>query len=185
MSTDTVRVRGGEEVLASFGPHWVAVFLRRPVVWLVIVGGGVAGWLVLQSPWWLAAPVALLGWEMLEVASRRYMITDARVTGEGGVLRRVLVDVRLDRVQHAALEQNIVERVLNLGSIGFASSGTGGYDVVWTFVERPDDVLARCRVLLDAKAAAVSERPGHADHADRPARDDHAGRGGRGGRGVA
>lgn len=159
---DVVRVEQGETIIEQLRPHWLMIFLRRPMAWVALVACSVAAWF---EPWGLlpgwaswVGPLALLGWEILEWQSRSFLLTDRRVMGEGGVLRRVLVDVRLGNVQHAALQQTLLERLLALGTVGFASSGTGGYDVVWTFLAHPDRVLERVRDQLDHRDASLDAR---------------------------
>ncbi|MEO0513069.1 MAG: PH domain-containing protein [Planctomycetota bacterium] len=153
LPADTVRVRAGEDIAEVIRPHWVSVFLRRPGAWVVTLALSAGVAIAFDRPLAFGGAALMLVYETLEWWSRRYTLTERRVLSEGGVLRRSVADIRLDRVQHAALDQTLVERVLNLGTLGFASSGTGAYEVVWRFVERPDDVMARVRDRLDLAAS--------------------------------
>lgn len=160
---EVIRQEAGESVELRLAPHWLAIFLRRPGVWSLAIAIDSA---LLFNPWFRAGwatPIAVLVgvfvWETIEWLSRRYTLTDKRVIAEAGVLRRAVVDVRLANVQHAAMTQSISERLLGLGSIAFASSGTGGYDVVWRFLEKPVSVLERARAALDEADDRAGRNP--------------------------
>lgn len=58
----------------------------------------------------------------LDVAFRRYKVTDAKVSVESGILVRSVEHVLLVRVKDVAFEQNLVERLLGYGHVTVISA---------------------------------------------------------------
>lgn len=175
-------VPGGEMVVLALKPSPMLVFLRS--MWLLL--GSVV---VLAMAIWIgqrfdlgAWPIrisfvvcvvvaARLLWETLEWISRLYVLTDRRVVRVAGVLRRSVVDLRLDRVQHVEVHKSLRERVFRLGTLGFASAGTDRIEVVWLTVERPDEVHRIVRETIDR----YGRPPGHGPGGHAGGRGDKAG----------
>lgn len=81
-----------------------------------------------------------LCWQFLEWLSRVYVLTDLRVIRVQGVLRVQVFETPLKRVQHTHTLFSIRERLFNLGTIGFATAGTGHVEAAWQMVARPLEV---------------------------------------------
>ena len=88
----------------------------------------------------VAAAVLRLFWQFLEWLSRVYVLTDQRVIRVKGVLRVNIFETPLQQIQHTNLLFSIRERLFGLGTIAFATAGTGVYDAFWTMVSSPLDV---------------------------------------------
>ena len=85
-----------------------------------------------------AAAIGLrLFWQLLEWLSRVYVLTDQRVIAVAGVLRIVVFQARHGQVQHTNLLFSLRERVFGLGTIAFATAGTGQAEAVWRMVAHP------------------------------------------------
>lgn len=87
---------------------------------------GVAA-LFLPSAWpvGLALVIFALGLaakRYLDVAFRRYKVTDAKVSVESGILVRSMEHVLLVRVKDVAFEQNLLERMLGYGHVSVISA---------------------------------------------------------------
>lgn len=135
----------------------------RPSPWFIIIDGGwvyfffislalLLAWLTHQ-PW---APVILpesqifpllatvlsirIVWKFLDWANRLYLLTDQRIMRRRGVIQFSLIEAPLDRIQHSAIFTRVIERVLSLGTIGFATAGSGQFEVVWEMISNPLDV---------------------------------------------
>ena len=135
----------------------------RPSPWFIIIDGGwvyffcislalLLAWLTHQ-PW---APVILpesqifpllatvlsirIVWKFLDWANRLYLLTDQRIIRRRGVIQFSLIEAPLDRIQHSAIFTRVIERVLGLGTIGFATAGSGQFEVVWEMVPNPIEV---------------------------------------------
>jgi len=93
---------------------------------------------------------ALLGaarvvWQTLVWFNEGYVLTNRRVVRSGGVFRRFRFECQLRRVQHLAMVKSIPERVFGMGTIGFATAGTGGVEAAWLMVGKADSVFDTVR----------------------------------------
>lgn len=88
--------------------------------------------------------VALIGlrlfWQFLEWLSRVYVLTDQRVIRIMGVLRVSIFESPLRQIQHTSVLFSLRERLVGLGTLAFATAGTGGYEAFWIMVDRPMEV---------------------------------------------
>ncbi len=83
-----------------------------------------------------------LGWQFLDWANRVYVLTDRRVIRRMGVLRVSVFEASLTNIQHTSVFMRFRERVLGLGSIGFATSGSDVFDAFWVTIRNPFAVHA-------------------------------------------
>lgn len=143
----------GEEVLLVVSPHWLYVVLDRPGVLLTALIACIAVWIFSDSTLARFAAVLLaLGWvlwQFAERASRRYVLTTRRVVSVAGLLRQKAVDAPIGNVRQVTLYKSIPERVLGLGTLAFATAGTGGQDIVWRLIDRPGERFTEARRWID------------------------------------
>lgn len=78
-----------------------------------------------------------LGWQGLEWYSRVYVLTDRRIIRRMGVLRMAVFQTPLTCIQHTSVFSTLRERVLGLGTIGFATAGTGVFEAYWVMIRDP------------------------------------------------
>ena len=83
---------------------------------------------------------ARIVWQLLEWLSRVYVLTDRRVIRIKGVLRIQVFEAQLKKIQHTHTLFTIRERLFGLGTIGFATAGTGYVEATWRMVVKPLDV---------------------------------------------
>lgn len=88
-----------------------------------------------------------LGWQTLEWYSRLYVLTDRRVIRRQGVLRPQVFEAPLREIRHTTILASARERAFNLGSIGFATTGSDVFDAFWVMIRQPADVH---RVVVNA-----------------------------------
>lgn len=142
----------GEIIILMLKPSpWFIVLAPLKTILLLALATAAAALLPLEAMS-LAVPrqqVVLLGaaliglrlfWQFLEWLSRIYVLTDQRVIRVMGVLRISVFEAPLQQVQHTNLLFAIRERLLGLGSIGFATAGTGGFEAYWQTIARPYEV---------------------------------------------
>lgn len=84
-----------------------------------------------------ALGVIRMAWQLLEWLSRVYVLTDMRVIRVRGVLRVSIFESPLHNVQHTRLALSLRERLFGLGTIAFATAGTGTDEATWTMVSHP------------------------------------------------
>ena len=129
---------------------WLAVTVFR---WagmdeLVVGGRAIGGGTVLP----IGAGLGLIRfvWAVLQWATRGYGIEEAQggapvVYSMVGVLNRTRSEARADALRNVVVDKPFFERIFGLGSVGFATAGTGGYEVVWRIVGKPESFAARVR----------------------------------------
>jgi len=149
----------GERVLLDTRPSplFVVLWPAGTIVVVALVGAGLAwgatrvgaGAAGAILGWAAALALVRVGWQVLDWLMRRYVLTDRRVLAMRGVLRRHIVDMPLARVQHVSQYRSLRERLFGLGSIGFATAGTGATEVFWLMVRAPHDVLRRVRAAIE------------------------------------
>ncbi len=61
---------------------------------------------------------------IIKYCNMELAITSRRLVGKVGVLKTASVDMPLNKVQNADVKQGFIGKILNYGSIGFASAGT-------------------------------------------------------------
>lgn len=66
-----------------------------------------------------------------------YVLTDRRVIARRGILRTVMQEAPLPRLQNTVVVQSLRERVFGLGTIGFATAGRSTFDAFWETVRQP------------------------------------------------
>lgn len=81
-----------------------------------------------------------LAWQFLEWLSRVYVLTDMRMIRIKGVLRISVFETPLKNVQHTRALFTLRERLFGLGTITFATAGTGLDEAAWTMIARPLEV---------------------------------------------
>ncbi|MCP4833758.1 MAG: PH domain-containing protein [Phycisphaera sp.] len=133
----------------------------RPSLWMVplwsLEAFGVIAGLVFAFAW--AADLAWTPWtepqafgfglvtialrllyQFLDWANRLYVLTDRRIIRRRGILQVDVFEARLDRIQQTSVLQLVRERAFGLGTIAFATAGTGTLDALWEAVSNPFEV---------------------------------------------
>ena len=126
-------------VLSSFG-----TLVASAIGALVLAYAGQFSW----SPWSDVHAAAFgiglagmrLAWAWLDWINHAYALTDRRVIARRGVLRTMLAEAPLTRIQNTIVVQSMRERVCFLGTIGFATAGRGTFDAFWESVATPFEV---------------------------------------------
>jgi uncharacterized membrane protein YdbT with pleckstrin-like domain len=142
-------------------PGEIIILLLKPSPWFILleplrslatlaVVFAVASWL---SRWDLltlgkrelvGAFVALAGvrlfWQFLEWLGCVYVLTDRRVIRVRGVLRIHVFEAPLKNIQHLTVYFSVRERFLGLGTLGFATAGTGVVEAYWRMLAKPREV---------------------------------------------
>jgi uncharacterized membrane protein YdbT with pleckstrin-like domain len=155
---------GGEVVLLAVKPSlWFVLFVSfnwllaaAVVVTAVAVSAVPAAWRAPLIQVAIAAAAARVLVAMLQWVSRLYILTDRRIMMVRGVFHVDLFECSLAKIQHTHLSFRVYERLLRLGSIGFATAGTGAVEAVWLHIARP---LAVHQLIREAIERAKRGRP--------------------------
>ncbi|MCR5346445.1 MAG: PH domain-containing protein [Fretibacterium sp.] len=97
------------------------------------------------------------------------IVREDEVAYENGILKRKSTEIGLTSIRTVLVDQTLVQRILNIGDISIASSGTEAYEVQIKNMPSPyairDDIQARSRAITQARqkteaaAAAGEEQP--------------------------
>jgi uncharacterized membrane protein YdbT with pleckstrin-like domain len=94
-------------------------------------------------------PAARLAWKVLAWRGRRFVITSRRVIQLSGVLKKVVIDSLLEKVNDLKTDQSLFGRIFDYGDIEILTASEAGKNDL-RFIARP---LAFKRALLDATEA--------------------------------
>ncbi|MBC24262.1 MAG: hypothetical protein CMJ32_10155 [Phycisphaerae bacterium] len=137
-----------ETVLLAVRPSpWYIVLSSLALLLLILVLTLGLAWMA-RLPWFpwsdhqafaLGVMVGffVLAWRSFDWFNRMYVLTDRRVICRRGVIRVILFEAPLKNIQHTSIVVMVRERILGLGTIGFATSGTGIFDTWWESVREP------------------------------------------------
>jgi hypothetical protein len=146
---------GDEIVIFAVKPSlWYVLFTSAR--WLIAMAVVIAlvGWLGpqipgLNPPLVIKAALALggarLGFALLQWVSRLYVLTNRRIMRLRGIFNVDLFECQLNKIQNTYLTLTWYERLAGLGSISFATAGTGGVEASWTNLNCPMEVHERVR----------------------------------------
>ncbi len=88
----------------------------------------------------ILATLLVLGrlvWALAVWTSHVYFLTNQRVVTIKGVFNLSIVQAPLRKIQRTTLYRPFIERILGLGSIGFATAATTDYDATWVMIAHP------------------------------------------------
>jgi uncharacterized membrane protein YdbT with pleckstrin-like domain len=148
-----------EQVIYEGRPSWRSI-LGFYIMGLVVVAVA-AGIAYLVSGGGLAAAVGagvfvlllLVGW--IKRISTRYSITDRRLRIQRGIVARKVEEARLERVQNVTVNQGVLERILQVGTVDFDTASNRADD---TFQFRGIAQPERITRLVDEAHAANEAR---------------------------
>jgi len=81
-----------------------------------------------------------LVWQAFEWLSRVYVLTDQRIIRIRGVLTVSVFECQLTKLQQTDLILPLSQRLLGLGTLGFATAGTAAHEAFWVMVNKPLEV---------------------------------------------
>jgi membrane protein YdbS with pleckstrin-like domain len=153
-------------ILAIKPSLWFILF--RSFRWLVAMAlvMVVGLWTASHGGWYLRPAVvvqgtialagARVGFGALQWVSRLYVLTNRRIMRLTGILNVDLFECPLTKIQNTNLTLTWYERLFGLGTILFATAGTGGIEASWTNVNNPLELHERVR-----SAIHRARRPGN------------------------
>jgi uncharacterized membrane protein YdbT with pleckstrin-like domain len=155
---------GGEIVLFAIKPSlWMILFasvrwiLVLSVViaasrWLESVIPGAERMIIIKAS--LALMLARVGFATMEWVSRLYVLTNRRVMRIRGIFNVNLFECALPRIQNTFLTLRWYERITRLGTISFATAGTGGIEASWVNVNNPIEIHEQLRAAINRSRGA-------------------------------
>jgi uncharacterized membrane protein YdbT with pleckstrin-like domain len=119
-------------LIIAFSAHLTSFGLSQP--------------LLVKAAFGLATARLVVG--ALQWVSRLYVLTNRRVMCVRGIFNVDIFECQLTRIQNTFLSLTLYERLLSLGTIGFATAGTGGVEAAWENVNHPLEVHERVRAAI-------------------------------------
>jgi uncharacterized membrane protein YdbT with pleckstrin-like domain len=136
-------------LLLKPSPLFIILAPLRTLVTLAVLTLGVLAANAQFALGWPRRDILLIGigviglrlfWQFLEWLSRVYVLTDQRVIRVRGVLRVSVFETRLEQIQHTDTQFSVRERLFALGTVTFATAGTGVIEAAWTMIAKPLEV---------------------------------------------
>lgn len=159
-----VTLTQGEEILWEAKPSMIP-FLTSLTGELILIVLGFGVWLTggfasvvgfefnpvigfLSLPIWTVVGLVLIGWGLLGIArtlvdwwSIHYVVTNAEIYKKSGFVSRTVQNTRLEQVQNTSFNQSLFGRLASYGAVQIDTAGTGGKEIVFEYVEKPDEVI--------------------------------------------
>ncbi len=141
---------------------WLLLLMTLPVavaparmLGLVPVDNGSA---LLSGVQWLAAGIAVfVVLRMLfQRYSQKFVVSPTGVERCIGIIARDNLRIDFGHVRSVGLRQSVVERLLGVGTLEFASAGTGEVDIVFNGIARPTDRRAQIEDRLRSRHAQAA-----------------------------
>ena len=141
----------GEIVLLELKPSlWFVVLVSAPLggLGLLLVLAGKLAWMEQNFPepgrWLVLVGAVLIAgrltWGVLQWLARLYVLTDRRVLRQKGVLTRQIFECRLNKIQNTFVEYTVVQRLMGIGTIHFATAGTRQVEAAWQHIANVGEV---------------------------------------------
>lgn len=89
----------------------------------------IIGGLLILSVFGIVIGLIVIGYAILAQRSKRFTITSQRVTSTEGIFSRNVHEVVIKDIRNINFKQNIIERLVGLGSIEVGTAGTAGIEV--------------------------------------------------------
>ena len=118
-----------EEILYTGNTHWS--YWIKPIVLSTITSA-----LLISVPILLFIPVVILLNAALDYFGREIALTNKRVIGKTGFIKRTSIDSKLDKIDSVILNQGIIARVFGSGTIIISTSGLNS---PFTWLDKPND----------------------------------------------
>lgn len=155
---DVLQARGAADVEKDLLVRHPAMFRNAPLQYLaylvLIVGGGVAGWLAAAASMpvvaflgafaAIAGLVGLLAW-WIQTMFRSLTVTNKRTIYRQGIISRRTNEVQHDDVRNIQVDQNFLQRLFNVGRIAVSSSGQDDLEIDVRGIPDPDGVAETIR----------------------------------------
>lgn len=136
---------------AVFRAHITGSLLVLPVAALSLAGlllamlGSLSPFVLWLSMAGLVACGLVVGYWFIASLATTLTITSSRTIARRGIIRKATSEVQHDDVRNIQVDQNILQRLLNIGAIGISSSGQDDLEVVVKGLPDPERLVSIIR----------------------------------------
>ena len=153
----------GERIVYRARLHWT-IFLKAIIVVLLGIALGIVLYIYEPNYWYIGAALAGLGLLLaippfIRYTSTEYAVTNKRLLSKVGFVERESDETLLSKVEAVAVDQGIVGRMLNFGTLTI--TGTGGTEEAFPRIAAPLEF----RRQIQGQVVALEERRGFAPSA--------------------
>ena len=123
-------------------PSWLN-YLSQYFFSLIFFTAAVVMYIKEIELWPIAAAVlglAVILRILINRVSFTYIITKNNVRSINGLIARNESEVRVPDIREIRVSQSIVQRLLGIGNLSFASAGTGGVEVTFEGISNPHEI---------------------------------------------
>jgi uncharacterized membrane protein YdbT with pleckstrin-like domain len=99
-------------------------------------------------------PILFIVLAIINVTSTELAVTNKKVIGKAGFIRRVSIDLPLEKLESVNIDQGIIGRILGYGRVSIR--GIGGNNVSIPFIKKPMDFRRVIMGLMDRKSAVTA-----------------------------
>ena len=156
-------LHSGEQVIFEGHPSWRSTLQFYLGGLVLSVAAGVIAALVEDTGLGVAVGIGLfvvvliVGW--VKRWATDYAVTTERLHIRKGIVARNVQETRLERVQNVNTSQNVLERILRIGTVDFDTAGTDDYQFQFTGVATPEKVVAAVDRATRAAAQPATPPP--------------------------
>ena len=139
-------LHSGEQVIFQGHPRWRSTMQFWLLGILLAAAAGVIAGLVedrnlgIMVGGGIFVVLLIVGW--IKRLATDYTVTNERLHIRKGIVARHVQETRLERVQNVNTSQNILERILQIGTVDFDTAGTDDYQFQFSGVAQPEKVVA-------------------------------------------
>jgi uncharacterized membrane protein YdbT with pleckstrin-like domain len=138
----------GEELVLDLRPHWIA--LVGPIGVAVLA---LAAWAVVAAKYdgaavlvtLAAALILIVGYsarKAVDWATSHFVLTSDRVLHRSGLVAKHSMEIPLEHINDVRFSQNVVERMINAGTLTIQSASEQGREV-FENIRQPEEVQKR------------------------------------------
>lgn len=163
----------GEELVLDLRPHWIA--LVAPVgVALLALGGwafvasrydGAAVWVALAAA--LILIVGFSGRKAVDWATSHFVLTSDRVLHRRGLVAKHSMEIPLEHINDVRFSQNVLERMINAGTLTIQSASEQGREV-FENIREPEEVQKRIYKIGEENKTRMYQGPSAGQRAVAP-----------------
>ncbi|MBN1923250.1 MAG: PH domain-containing protein [Nanoarchaeota archaeon] len=159
----------GEEIVDSFHPLFLRFFWHYIISLLLIALGILAyyyeydilGLSLEPFVYLLYLSGAGIVWLILTIIANKaelFVITTHRLIYKKGLFNINTLDVDVDKIQNTKVHQSLIERIFNYGTFSVDTSGSEGYEIVFSGMPSISRKRAIVKSLIEQDLDAVKER---------------------------
>lgn len=139
-------LHSGEQIIFKGHPSWRSTLQFYIVGTVVAAAAGVVAALIQDTGLGVAVGAGVFVLVLIVGYVKRlatdYMVTTERLHIRKGIVARHVQETRIDRVQNVNTSQNVLQRVLQIGTVDFDTAGTDDYQFQFSGVAQPEHVVA-------------------------------------------